>query len=251
VLLMIAGPGESPEVQNLALTAQERGCATIAFSNAPESPLVKLANHVFLVRAEGDAESPAAAVCMHAALNFLAFEARRVLRKPQPGWELVEKDFDRLPERLDWVFTQLPSVVRAVASELAHVPRLSIVAAGFSHYPAWQAARRLRSLSSLQVVDVEASEFLHAHTSFARRGDAVLLLSGSHSKLKKLVHRCAAQARANGARVLTLTDSNDRDLVDGSDLGILVPALQEPPASTLTMFMLEWLAVEALRAETK
>lgn len=251
VLIMITGPGEWPEAQELALTAQGRGCTTIAFTNAPESPLLKLANHVFLVRAEGDAESPAAAVCMHAALNFLAFEALRVLRKPKPGWDLVGKDFDQLPERLDWVFTQLPSVVRTLAAELAQLPRLTIVGSGFNHYPALQAARRLRSLPSLDVVGVEASEFLNADAHFARRDDAVLLLSGSHSKIKKLIHRCAGQARANGARVLSLTDSNDRDLVDSSDLGILVPALQEAPASSLAMFMLEWLGMEASRVEKK
>ena len=48
--------------------------------------------------------------------------------------------------------------------------------------------------------------------------------------------------------MLSLTDSNDRELAEGSDLGILVPSLMEAPASTLTMFMLEWLAMEALRA---
>jgi len=49
-------------------------------------------------------------------------------------------------------------------------------------------------------------------------------------------------------RVLSLTDGNDRALVEGSDLGILVPPLLEAPASTLALFMLEWLAWEVLRA---
>jgi DNA-binding MurR/RpiR family transcriptional regulator len=111
-----------------------------------------------------------------------------------------------------------------------------------------QAARRMRSLASPQVEYVEASELLNEHAHFARRDDALLFLSGSQSKIKKLLHRDAAQARANGARVLSLTDGNDRDLVDGSDLGILVPSLHEAPSSTLTLFMLEWLAMEALRA---
>ena len=248
VLIMLSAQGEWPEAQELAHSAHERGCTTIALTHTPESPLVKLADHVFIARAEGDAESPAVIVCMHAALNFLAFEALRVLKKPKPWWDLVRKDFDQLPEKLDWVFTQLPSVVRSVAAEVAALPRLTIVGGGFYHYPAWQAARRLRSLAGLQVAGVEASEFLNAHAHFARRGDAVLLLSGSQSKIKKLIHRCAAQARANGARVLSLTDSNDRNLVEGSDLGILIPSLLEAPASTLTMFMLEWLAAEALRA---
>ena len=121
VLVMISAKGEWPEAQELARVAQERGCTLVALTNTPDSPLVKLADHVFLTPAEGDAESPAVTVCMHAALNFLAFEAMRVLKKPKPRWDLVEKEFDQLPEKLDWVFTQLPSVVRSVAAEVARL----------------------------------------------------------------------------------------------------------------------------------
>ena len=247
VLLMISAPGEWPEAQELARSALERGCTVIAVANTPDSPLVKLADYVFLARAEGDTESPAVTVCMHAALNFLAFEAMRVLKKPKPWWDLVEKDFDQLPEKLDWVFTQLPSVVRSAAAEVARLPRLRIVGGGFYHYPALQAARRMRFLAGLPVEAIEATEFWSGLAHFARRDDAILFLSGSQSKIKKLIHRCAAQARANGARVLSLTDSNDRDLVEGSDLGILIPSFGGAGMHP-QMFMLEWLAMEALRA---
>jgi DNA-binding MurR/RpiR family transcriptional regulator len=248
VLMMISAAGEWPEAQELARNTLEHGGTTLALTNAPGSPLVKLADHVFAVRAEGDTQTPAVTVCMHAALNYLAFEALRVLKKHKPWWDVLAKDFDQLPEKLEWVFTQLTPVVRAVAAEVARLPRLSIVGGGFYHYPAWQAARRLRSLPGLQVSSVEVSEFLNEHAHFARRGNVVLFLSGSQSKMKKLVHRGAAQTRMNGARVLSLTDSNDQELVAGSDLGILVPSLFEMPASTLTLFMLEWLAMEVLYA---
>jgi DNA-binding MurR/RpiR family transcriptional regulator len=248
VLVLISTRGEWPEAQELALNALERGCTLVALANTPDSPLVKLADHVFLAPAEGDAGTPAVTVCLHAALNFLAFEAMRVLKKPKPWWDLVEKEFDQLPEKLGWVFTQLPSVVRSVAAEVAGLPSLRIVGGGFYHYPAWQAARRMRFLAGLSVEAIEATEFWSGLAHFARRDDAILFLSGSQSKIKKLLHRSAAQARLNGARVLSLTDSNDRDLVEGSNLGILIPSLIEAPASTLTMFMLEWLAMEALRA---
>jgi DNA-binding MurR/RpiR family transcriptional regulator len=246
VLVMISAGGEWPEAQELARHAQDRGCALAVLTHTPESPLVKFADQVFLTGVEGDADSPAAAVCMHAALNLLAFEAMRMLKKPQPWWEAVQKDFDLLPEKLDWVFTQLPSIVRTAAAELARAPRLRVLGGGFYHYPAWQAAWRMRSLDSAHVWAVEAAEFLDAHV--AGRDDMLLLLSGSHSKMKKVLHRCAAQARVKGARVLSLTDSNDRDLAEGSDLGIFIPPLLEAPSSTLTLFVLEWLAWEALRA---
>jgi len=248
VLLMIAAKGDWPEAQELAIDATERGCMLVALANIPDSPLVKLADHVFLTRAEGDMESPSVTVCMHAAINFLAFEAMRALKKPKAWWDLVQTDYDQLPEKLEWVSTQLASVVRSVAAEVARVPRLRIVGGGFYHYPARQAARRMRFMAGLPVEGIEATEFWRGLSHLARHDDAILLLSGSQSKIKKLLQRSAAQARVNGARVLSLTDSNDRDLTEGSDLGILIPSLIEAPASTLTMFMLEWLAVEAHRA---
>jgi DNA-binding MurR/RpiR family transcriptional regulator len=248
VLILISARGEWPEGLELAETARQRDCILLVLTNTPDSRLTKGADHVFFTRAEVDAESPAMAVCMHAALSFLAFESARILKRPEPQWDLLEEEIDHLPDKLEWVLTQLPSVVRSMAVEVARLPRLRVVGGGFYHYPAWQGARRMRSLPSPEVGAVEASEFLHEHDYFARRDEGVLLLSGSHSKMKKLLHRGAAQARANGARVLSLTDSNDRDLVEGSDLGILVPSLLEMPAATLAMFMLEWLAMEVPRA---
>jgi glucosamine--fructose-6-phosphate aminotransferase (isomerizing) len=250
VLIMIAGTAEWPEAIELVDLAHQRDCIVLALTNVSDSPLAKVADHVLLTHAEGAADSPAVTVCLHAALNFLAFEAARLLKRPEPQWDLIGEEFGQLPDKLDWVFTQLPSVVRSVAAEVALLSQLRIVGGGFYHYPALHAARRLRFLSRPQVSCVEASEFLSAHAHFARKDDALLFLSGSQSKIKKLLHRGAAQARANGARVLSLTDGNDRDLVECSDLGILVPALHEAPASTLTLFMLEWLAMEMQRANS-
>jgi DNA-binding MurR/RpiR family transcriptional regulator len=247
VLVMISAGGEWPEGQELAHTAHKRDCTLVVLANNPDSPLVKSADHIFLARAEGDTESPAVAVCLHAALNFLAFEAARVLKRPEPQWDLLEREFDELPEKLDWVFTQLSAAVRALAAEVTRFPSLRIVGGGFYRFPAWRAARRMRLSSGVAVEATEASEFCSGLASRARRDDALLLLSGSHSKIKRLLHRCAAQAHTNGVRVFSLTDSNDRELAERSDLGILVPPLLEPSACTLTMFMLELLAMEARR----
>jgi glucosamine--fructose-6-phosphate aminotransferase (isomerizing) len=248
VLMLISSAGEWPEGLELVHAAHKGDCIVVVLTNTPDSPLAKIADHVFFTRAEVDAASPAMSVCTYAALNFLAFEAARLLKRPEPQWKSMPEEFEQLPEKIDWVFTQLPQVVRSMAAEMVRPPRLRIVGGGFNHYPAWQGAWRLRSLASPQVGAVEASEFLNEHAYFARRGESVLLLSGSHSKIKKLVQRGAAQARTNGARVLCLTDGNDQELVAASDLGILVPSLSEMPASILTLFMLEWLAMEALHA---
>jgi glucosamine--fructose-6-phosphate aminotransferase (isomerizing) len=247
VLMVIARSGEWPEAQELLQTAKKRGCVLVVVTNTLESPLAKVADHVLFVPVEGDLNSPAATVCLQAALNFFGLEAARILKRPEPHWGQTAEEIDQLPGKMEWLLTQLPAMVRSFAAELAKAPKLRIVGGGFYQFPAWRAARQLQSPKGLQIEAVEAAEFMGSHGRLARQGDSVLLLSGSHSKIKKLLHRCAAQARANGARVLSITDGNDRDLVEGSDLGILIPTLLEAPASTLTLFMLEWVASETAK----
>ena len=247
VLIVISAAGEAPEVQELVETAKRRGSVIVALTNVPESTLAKSADHLLLTHAEGAPDSPAVTACLHAALNFLAFEAARLLKRPEPQWVQVAEEFAQLPEKIEWLFTQLPAMIRSMAVEVAKRPRLTIVGGGFYEFPASWATLKLPFAAQRSVRLVEVTEFSGAIDFLAQQGDDVLFVSGSHSKLRKLIHRGAEQARANGARVLSLTDGNDRQLVEASDLGLLVPPFLEAPASTLALFMLQWLAAERHR----
>jgi glucosamine 6-phosphate synthetase-like amidotransferase/phosphosugar isomerase protein len=220
----------------------------MVLTNVPDSSLAKAADQVVLVRAEGDSDVPAVNVCLHAALNYLALTAGRVLKRHDPSWESLGQEIFELPGRIEWTYTQFPALIGSLAAELTRASRLRIVGGGFYHYPAWQGAHRLQCLAGLSVEGVEASEFLNGQAGLTRRDDAVLYISGSRSKLKKLVHRSASQARVAGVRVLSITDGNDRDLAERSDLGILLPTLMEAAGCTLSLCLMEWLAGEAAHA---
>jgi glucosamine--fructose-6-phosphate aminotransferase (isomerizing) len=249
VLVMIAAEGDGTEAEELVRVVRRHASTLVLLTNAPDSPLAKLADQVLLVRAEGDGDVPAVIICLHAALNYLAFEAARILKRPEPQWDSLASELEELPAQIDWVHTQLPVAVRAMAEELSRFSELQIVGGGFYHFPAWRAARRLRALAGLRAEGVEASEFSRELGSLVRRDAAVLFLSGSRSKLKQLAHHSAAQVRGIGARVLSITDSNDRDLAGRSDLGLLIPASAEAAGCTLSLFLAEWLAAEVARAE--
>jgi glucosamine--fructose-6-phosphate aminotransferase (isomerizing) len=247
VLVMISAPDAAPEPPALAKVARERGSTLLLVTNAPESPLAKIANHVFMVRAEGDEDVPAVIVCLHAALNYLVLVVARLLKRHEGQGDSLAREFERLPTHLDWVLTQLPKVVRAMAAEIAAHPRLQVVGGGFYQFPAWRAARSLGAAAGVAAEGLEASEFVTGVARSGRRDDTVLLLSGSRSKAKNLAHRAAARARTDGARVLSITDSQDRELAEQTDLGILVPPLMEQTACTLSLCLGEWLAMETGR----
>ncbi len=248
VLTMISTAAEPPVAQELAAAARERGCVLVVMTNAPESAPAISADHVFTVHCGADANSSTAAVCLHAAINFLSFETLRALKKPQPWWDATAKEFEQLPDKLEWAFTQLAPGVHSVAAELTSTPA-SLVGGGFLEYPARHAARRLSTATGAPWEAVEVADLLNEAGHKARGRKPLLFLSGSHSKMKKLIHRCADQAHSDGARVISMTDANDRALARASDLGILIPEMQEAPSSTLELFMLEWLAWELGRAQ--
>ena len=68
----------------------------------------------------------------------------------------------------------------------------------------------------------------------------MLCLSGSRCRLKKVVHQAAAQAKAAGARVLSVTDASDRELSARSALSVLVPGLTGIVAAPLMLALFEW-----------
>jgi glucosamine--fructose-6-phosphate aminotransferase (isomerizing) len=247
VLLVISPSDEIPEALELARTARSRGANVLALTNHPQGPLAQIAEGVFLTRT-GEAASPATTVvCQHAALNYIALVAARVLKRPNPQMEALQEEFEKLPQHVEWALTQLSEAVRALASELRGLRNAWLAGGGFYHPLALQGARRLNELAALHTQGSEASEFRRGPLQRLGREDGAVFLSGSRSRMKKEIHQAAAQARIQGVRILSLTDRNDRELADRSDLALLLPTLTEMVGSTLTLVLLEWLAVQAAR----
>jgi fructoselysine-6-P-deglycase FrlB-like protein len=251
VLLIVSTSGDSLEVQELVNAAHDRGSTVVVLCNAPGGASANGADHVLVMCAEGGADTPAVAVCLYSALNFLALEGARVLKRPDPKVASLADEFDQLPGKLEWLFMQHTAVVRSAAAAVSNASRLHIIGGGFFHFPAWHLARRVRSLPAVAVDASEASEFLSTPSELAREGDTGLFLSSSQSKLRKHIHRSAARAAQNGVHVVSITDSNDYELVQASNLAVLIPLMSEAPASALTMFVLEWMMAEAQRATQK
>jgi DNA-binding MurR/RpiR family transcriptional regulator len=75
-----------------------------------------------------------------------------------------------------------------------------------------------------------------------------MFVSGSRLRIKREVHQAAAQIKPKGARLITLTDTNDRELVDRSEIAILMPPLNEVGGSILALALLELLASQVARS---
>jgi glucosamine 6-phosphate synthetase-like amidotransferase/phosphosugar isomerase protein len=214
----------------------------LAVTRHADSPLAKACEGVFLTRDEGAEDSAAAAVCQLAALASIALKTARLLKHSSAGLETLEEELKRLPGQLEWCFTQLWDALRSLAHQLRARDWLWLVGGGLYHPIVVRGAWRLSAVALIHAQGVEVSQFCSGPLSHLRRDEVAMLVSGSRLRIKRAVHQAALQIKVKGAKLISLTDSIDRELVDRSEIAILVPPLSEVGGSMLALSLLELLA---------
>jgi glucosamine--fructose-6-phosphate aminotransferase (isomerizing) len=247
VLLVISASGEDPDALEIVRLARSRGAVPLALTRHPDGPLARACEGVFLTRDEGAEDSAAAAVCQLAALSRIVLIAARVLKHSGAGLELIEDELKQLPGQLEWCFTQLSDALRSLAQELGATDGFWLVGGGLYHPVVVRGAQRLSASGPIHGEGIEVSQFCSGRLPHLRRGDVAMFVSGSRLRIKRVVHQAAAQIKVKGARLISLTDSNDRELVDRSEIAILTPPLSEVGGSLLALALLELLATQLAR----
>jgi glucoselysine-6-phosphate deglycase len=245
--MVISALGEDPATLEMVRTARSRGATILALTHNPDGPLAGASDGVFLTRDEGGEDSAAAAVCQQVALSSIALIAARILKRSGAGLESLEEELKRLPGQLEWSFTQFSDALRSLAQELRAMDRFWLVGGGLYHPVVVRGGRRLSAFGGIHGEGIEVCEFCSAPLSHLRRGDLAMFVSGSRVRMKREVHQAAAQGKVKGARLISLTDNNDRELVDRSEMAILVPPLSEVGGSILALALLELLGSEIAR----
>jgi glucosamine--fructose-6-phosphate aminotransferase (isomerizing) len=247
VLLVISASGEDSDALETVRIARSRGAIPLALTRQADSPLAGACEGVFLTRDEGAEDSAAAAVCQLAALSSIALIAARLLKHSSAGLEPIEDELKQLPGQLEWCFTQLSDALRSLAQELRAADRFWLVGGGLYHPVVVRGARRLSASGEIHGEGVEVSQFSTDLLPHLRRGEVAMFVSGSRLRIRRVVHQAGAQIKAKGARLISLTDGNDREIVDRSEMAILTPPLSEVGGSMLALALLELLATQFSR----
>lgn len=244
VLVAISRSGETEATLAVARAARAQGAHVLALTHQASSTLAGVSEGTFLVRGGETAESGLQRTfLLHAAVTYLAWLAARVLKRHHPQLDVLEAEFRKLPEQLEWVFTQLSDASATLAEALRPFRALWVVGGGFYHPTALQAARALGELAQLSAQGCSVEEFLDRSTPLESAEAAVLLVSGSRCRARKALHQAAE--RSGRSRVFALTDSNDRELADASALAALVPQVSEPVGACLALGFLQAVACQA------
>lgn len=246
VVLAISQSGESPETLEAARAAHSRGATVLAVTKAAQSTLAALADGIFLVGAGGESGSDGtSSVCRHAALGYISLVAAQVLKRHHPQLATLETEFQRIPEHIEWVLTQLGDAVRPFAAELKRCEDITVAGGGFFHSIAAEWARQFSREMRIPVESPASFEDEFDCFRNPAAGRAIIFLSNSRCRLKRAVHKAAARAERAGIKSLTITDRDDRELQNHSSLAILLPTLHEMTGAVLTLALLAWVTYHA------
>jgi len=245
VLVAISASGEDDGALEAARAARARGAAILALTENTNGPLAAMADGIFPVKSgEPSSASLRLVLCEHAALGYIGLTATHALKRHHPHLDTLEAEFQKLPDQLDWMLAQLSRAVASFAGHLEGVSQLWLVGAGSYHPAGLLAAHFLRTLGGIQAVGFEATEFLHGPVDMVKAGAAVVPVSGSRCRMKNSIYRIVERAQKAQAIVLSVTDANDRQLIDESTLAVLLPPMTEITGSTLALGLLQWVASE-------
>ena len=239
LLIAISDSGECEATLEAAEQAKKRGATVWALTRNVSGPLALLADGIVPLQAgETPAEGIQSTFLQHATMVILALAAAHALKKPSFPVESIANEFERLPQQIEWLQTQMADAARTLAAELKTLPALLVAGGGFHHPAALQACHHLGHLTDIRAHGFDLSGQQHFLAEVLKGSDSLLVLSGSRSRLKTYVHQAAREARRQNMKVFAITDPNDRQLSERATLAVLLPVLTEPASSLLNLALL-------------
>jgi glutamine---fructose-6-phosphate transaminase (isomerizing) len=244
LLIAVSPSGGDENLLEILWKARQRGATALALTQNAESSLARMMHRTFSLPCGEEVPSAIrTAFVEHAALLYIVCVTASIFNPRHPLAGDWEQEFEGLPERLAWMRAHLGEAVGSAAGALKQAHQTLLTAGGLYHPSALHAAWIRRQFANTCTQVFEPHELLDSAPGGLAEADVALILSASHCRIKKSIHSAAARLKEKKVRVFSLTDSNDRQLVQSSELAILLPVLSEVTGSLLELALLQWLMV--------
>lgn len=208
LVIGISQSGRSPDIVGVVAEARAQGAATVAITNAADSPLAAAAEHVIDVRA-GAERAVAATKSYSAQLLAVAALAVAMGGAAADAWggddAARRTALARLPDAMAAALAAEPDAAR-IAADRAGIARAVILARGFEYATAREWALKLKELAYLSADPYSAADFAHGPTALLEPGFPVLAIAPAGAALTTLAPQLATLRAERGIDLVTISD---------------------------------------------
>jgi glutamine---fructose-6-phosphate transaminase (isomerizing) len=216
LVIGISQSGVSPDVVGVLAEARAQGRPTVAVTNTPGSPLAAEADHLLAMHA-GTERAVAATKSYVNSLGALVLLSAGLEGDPA-RFEALRRVPTALERALD---DSSRSAGPAAARLLATAPACAVVARGFNHATAFEAALKVTELTGTLAVPFSGADLLHGPIGAIGQGFPVVLVAPTGASLPQL-REVQAALRERGARILAIAD--DPEVLAGAAERLALPA---------------------------
>jgi len=204
LVLGLSQSGQSPDLVKAVQEGRRQGALTVVFTNAPESPLARAAEHVLPLEA-GDEVSVAATKSYTATLLAVAMlsAALRGKEGSRTDWTLL----DEVPKLLEETLAlQERDKLRALAESHKDDARCAVIGRGLNYSTAYEWSLKLEELASVSARPFSSADFRHGPIAQIGPGFPALLVH-TEGRAGDDVLRLAVELERRRADIVLLTTS--------------------------------------------
>ena len=213
-MIAISQSGESTDTNVVMESARKSGALTVGVTNAAESALAKLAEHVFLVRA-GKEKSVAATKTYTGQLLSLYLIAYAL------GARIALDDLRRIPEWAEAAL-KLDAPIAGLAGRYRFMEQAAVIGRGLNYSNAFEFALKLMETCYVVAERFSSADLMHGPIAMVERSFPVFLFTPpglTWHGLRDLV----AQLEQLKAETLIITDQSNGEAVKMHGRSIALP----------------------------
>ncbi len=201
LVIGISQSGASPDIVSVVSEAKSQGAATLALTNAPDSPLARSAESIILLHA-GQEQSVAATKTYTTQLMALALLSAALARNAA-----MVKTLEQIPEQVRTVLRSGEAIARAT-ERFRYMRVCVVIGRGFNYATAFETALKLKELTYVLAEPYSSADFLHGPVALVEESFPTLVIAPSGAMQDELVSFIQT-LNARGAEVIALSDADE------------------------------------------
>jgi glucosamine--fructose-6-phosphate aminotransferase (isomerizing) len=198
----ISQSGQSPDIVSVLEEGRRQGCATLAITNAPDSPLANAAD--FLIDIQAGVEAAVAATKTYTAELMAIAMLSTALLEDDEGWELLAQT----PSWLKSVL-RLDNDMARIVERYRYMDQCVVIGRGYNYATAFEWSLKLKELTYVVAEPYSSADFRHGPIAMVDIGFPVMAVVPSGKVYADMVALLQRLQQELMAELVVISDQNE------------------------------------------